>query len=196
MTRRIASLLSAVVFLSVAGLASATPVIDQDQPSGPQYMAAFAQTDLAQSFQQAQNTVAGAGILLQPDIGSSDTVTISLWDNLPTLGGSLLASSSAVGTAGSWVDVFWSPVAVIPDTTLYLVFSSANDTLGITGDEYNPYPRGQVYANGGFGSFPAFDYAFRTYYDGTVAAVPVPGAVLLGVIGTGLAGCLRRRRVL
>jgi len=196
MKRRSVSFLSAAMFLSVATLASATPVIDQDQPSGPSYMAGFHQPDLAQSFQQAQNNVAGAGILLQEGIGSSDTVTISLWDNLPTLGGSLLASASAFGTTGNWVDVFWSPVTVTPDTTLYLVFTSATNTLGIAGDTGNPYARGQVYANSGYGAFPSFDYAFRTYYEDNLAAVPVPGAVLLGVIGTGVAGYLRRRRIL
>ena len=85
--------------------------------------------------------------------------------------GSMLASGSGLGTAGNWVDVFWSPVSVVPDTTLYLVFTSAEDTLVIAGDTSNPYSRGQVYANTGYGSFPTFDYTFRTYA-GEPAGVP------------------------
>ncbi len=185
----------AVLVLSVGG-ATAAPVLDQSQPSAMTYMAAFAQTDLAQSFQQAHSNVAGAGILLQAGVGSSDLVTIALWDALPNDGGTLLASGSGTGTAGSWFDVFWSPVTVTPGDTLFLVFTSGQNTLGIAGDVYNPYPDGMTYANSGYGAFDAFDYTFRTYYEDAVAAIPAPAALLLGAFGTGLVGWLRGRRTL
>ena len=196
MKRLVTVFLATAVLLCAGGLTTAAPVIDQSQPNNPAYMAGFSQSDLAQSFQQAHDNVAGAGIFLREGVGSSDMVTISLWDNLPNQGGTMLTSGSGLGTAGSWFDVFWTPVAVIPDTTLYLVFTSANDTLGIDGDTSNPYPRGQVYANAGFVSYPTFDYAFRTYYDDGFSVIPAPGAMLLGVLGTGLVGYFRRRRAL
>jgi hypothetical protein len=142
--------------------------IDQNQPSGPVYMAAFSQTCLAQSFQQTHANIAGAGILLQPSVGSSDLVTIQLWTGLPNAGGTMITSASATGTAGSWVDVYWSPVAITPATTYFLVFTG-NSTLGISGSTSNPYPGGCVYANPGYGQFSTFDYAFRTYYETTYA---------------------------
>ena len=196
MKRLVTVFLATAVLLCAGGLTTAAPVIDQSQPNNFSHMAAFAQSDLAQSFQQAHDNVAGAGIFLQQGVGTSDMVTISLWDNLPNQGGTMLTGSSVLGTSGSWLDVFWAPVAVIPDTTLYLVFTSANDTLGISGDTSNPYPRGQVYANPGFGSFPTFDYTFRTYYDDGFSVIPAPGAMLLGMLGTGLVGYFRRRRAL
>jgi len=139
--------------------------IDQNQPSATTYMAAFAQTDLAQSFQQTNTNISGAGIALHPGVGSSDNVTIQLWaDGLPNASGTMLTEASATGTAGQWVDVYWTPVAVVPGTTYYLVFTG-NSTLGIDGDLNNPYPYGCVYANPGFSQFASYDYAFRTYYD-------------------------------
>jgi len=163
MRKRLVFALAMVGICSLAMSASAQ-LIDQNQPSGPVYMAAFAQTDLAQSFQQTNNNIVGAGILLQSGVGGTDNVTISLWTLLPNQGGAvMLAQGSAMGTQGQWVDVFWPLVAVTPATTYYLVFTG-NMTLGIAGDVNNPYPFGQVYANPGYGSFPTFDYAFRTYY--------------------------------
>lgn len=154
----------AVVGICSLALSASAQIIDQNQPSGPVYMAAFSQGDLAQSFKQTNNNIVGAGILLQASVGSSDNVTISLWTLLPNQGGAvMLASASATGTQGQWVDVFWPMVSITPGTTYYLVFTG-NQTLGIAGDTNNPYPNGQVYANSGFGSFPTFDYAFRTYY--------------------------------
>ena len=138
--------------------------IDQNQPSGPTFMAHFNQTDLAQSFMQTNDNIAGAGILLYTGIGTSDNVTIQLWDALPNAGGTMLAEASDTGTAGQWVDVFWTAVAITPSTTYYLVFVG-NTTLGIAGDMNNPYPNGNVFANPGFTPFTPFDYAFRTYYD-------------------------------
>jgi len=138
--------------------------IDQDQPSGPIYMAAFSQTDLAQSFKQTNDNISGAGILLQAAIGTTDNVTIQVWDALPNAGGTMLAEASTTGTAGNWVDVFWTPVSITPGSTYYLVFSG-NTTLGIAGDTANPYPDGWVFANPGFTPFTGYDYAFRTYYE-------------------------------
>jgi len=180
------------VFLLVAGPAGAALTIDQVQPNNVVAMAAFSQGDLAQSFQQANGNVAGAGIFLSPGWGSTGDVTIALWDDLPNQSGNLLASGTATGTAGSWVDVFWAPVAVVPDTTLFLVFTSTDINQAIAGDIADPYGRGQVYANTGFVSFPWFDYTFRTYY----APIPAPGALLLGGIGVGIVNYLRRRRTL
>ena len=141
--------------------------IDQNQPSGPAYMAGFSQGGLAQSFMQTNTNISGAGILLQAAIGTTDNVTIQVWDGLPNAGGTMLAEGSATGTAGTWVDVYWSYITVTPATTYYLVFTG-NSTLGISGDLSNPYPNGYVYAND-FSSFTSYDYAFRTYYEDDVS---------------------------
>ncbi len=152
--------------------------IDQNQPSATVYMAGFGQTDLAQSFQHpTSRNICGAGIKLQPNIGTTDTVRISLWDRLPNNGGTMLATGSVQGSAGCWVDVFWNPVTITPNTTYFLVFDG-NTTLGISGDTSNPYPRGQVYANPGYQPFPNFDYTFRTYSN------PIPQGINLTVTGT------------
>ncbi len=162
-------LLCALLAVGLAAPAYAVDLIDQDQPSGPVYMAGFSQGDLAQSFQQTNGNMSGAGILLQAGVGSTDNVIITLYDALPNAGGTVLATGSAQGTQGQWVDVFWTAVNVTPGTTYYIVFTG-NTSLGIAGDTNNPYPYGMVYANSGFGPFPSFDYAFRTYYsdDGPV----------------------------
>ena len=144
--------------------ASSDYVIDQDQPSGPVYMAHFAQTGLAQSFMHTYPIISGAGILLQAGVGSSDNVTIELWTLLPNQDGAeMLATGSALGTQGQWVDVYWDDVIISPMATYYLVFTG-NMTLGIAGDTDNPYPFGCVYANWNYMEFPTFDYAFRTWY--------------------------------
>ncbi|MCC7388405.1 MAG: hypothetical protein IT431_06515 [Phycisphaerales bacterium] len=177
-----------ICVLAVAGLAGAVSadVVDQYQGDGSVYMAGFGQTDLAQSFQtQSAPNITGAGILLQAGIGSSDNVTISLWTTLPNGGGQMLASASAQGTAGEWVDVFWGAVAINPNTTYYLDFAG-NSSLGIAGSLNNPYAFGQVYANSGYGGFPSYDYAFRTW------TIPTPGA--LAVLGMGGLVAVRRRR--
>jgi len=176
--------------------ASAALIIDQNQPSGPNYMAAFSQTDLAQSFQQSNDNIAGAGILLQPGIGSSDNVTISLYDALPNAGGNLLASGTEIGFAGDWVDVFWPLVSITPGSTYFLVFTG-NTTLSIAKDITDPYPFGHVYANAGFGAFLDFDYAFRTWYDdeGIVAPVAAPPAIAILALALVGLGVVRRRRV-
>jgi hypothetical protein len=149
-------------------LPASAQLIDQNQPSSTILMAAFSQGDLAQSFKQTNANISGAGILLYDGIGTTDNVTISLWDALPNAGGTMLASASATGTNGEWVDVFWGVVPIAPATTYYLVFDG-NTTLGIGGDTNNPYPDGFVYANDGFQPYSGFDYTFRTYYDETTA---------------------------
>ncbi|MDY7109554.1 MAG: hypothetical protein SYC29_13045, partial [Planctomycetota bacterium] len=139
-------------------------IIDQNQPNAVTYMAAFSQTDLAQSFKQENDTICGAGIQLYT-VGDPGEVTISLWDALPNQGGVMLASASDIGTPGNWIDVFWPTVSITAGQTYYLVFEDANTGMGIYGDTSNPYPDGQVFANPGYDPFPDFDYTFRTYYE-------------------------------
>ena len=145
-----------------------TNLIDQNQPSATTYMAGFTQGGLAQSFQQTNSNVSGAGIFLQENIGSTDNVTIQLWSDVPdTSAAVMLAEASATGTAGQWVDVFWTPVAVVPGTTYFLAFTG-NTSLGISGDTGNPYAFGCVYANN-FTPFANYDYTFRTYWEDNVS---------------------------
>lgn len=179
--------------MAAAGTAAGAITIDQSQSIATAPIARFSQPDLAQSFQQAHSNIAGAGIFLEPSTYSPDTVTIALWDNLPNAGGSLLTSASAQGSPGSWCDVYWEPVPVIADHTMFLVFTSAGNPLGIEGSIANPYGRGSAHAGTGYAALPAYDYAFRTFYDDQFVAVPAPGAVLLVAIGAGLVGRACRR---
>lgn len=184
---------AACTCLSFACLnASAAVIPDQSQNDNGTLIAYFHE-DPVQSFQQSNNNVAGAGIFLTVDSGTdpetSDTVTISLWDALPgQSGASKLAFNSGTGTAGSWFNVIWTPVAVTPNTPLFLVFEVAHPTtigsLAIAGSTSNPYSSGVAYT--GNTAWDNFDYAFRTYAD---VVVPVPaagwlfGSGLLGLIG-------------
>jgi hypothetical protein len=99
--------------------------IDQNQPNADVNMALFGQGDLAQSFKPQNSIINGAGIFLLPGYGGNSTVTISLWTNLPNNGGIMLASGSAPGIPGNWVDVSGN-VSVTPGTTYYLVFQSTD----------------------------------------------------------------------
>jgi hypothetical protein len=185
--KRISLLLLTFFAFSVLAVADS---IDQSDLNANAYMAAFSQTDLAQSFTPSANNSSGAGIQLYT-IEGSQGITISLWDNLPNNGGHQLASAtSGPVDPGQWVDVFWSPVAVTPGQTYYLVFTSVNDAGGIWGDLNNGYPGGEVFANPGYQPFPQFDYTFREY-SGT-GGVPEP--TTLTMLGAGLAFAARRLR--
>lgn len=193
MSKRLKTSLIAASLLSAAA-ANAAIVIDQSDNTNNAFMAAFSQTDLAQSFIQSATNITGAGIFLRSGVGSSDNVTISLWTALPNVAGATqLATGSVVGTQGSWADVSWAPVTLTAATQYFLVFSG-NRTLGIAGDVSNTYAFGNVFANGGYGSFGGYDYTFRTYSDNALGAVPEPASWALMVAGFGLAGIAMRRR--
>jgi hypothetical protein len=186
------TLLVLAFILSLAGIAQAGVVVDQEQLDNSAYMAWFPQTDLAQSFQQANSNIAGAAIQLEAGVGTSDDITISLWNALPNAGGTMMATGTDDGVAaGQWAEVYWSPVSVVPDTTYYLVFTSANNTMGIAGSVTNPYPRGEVYANAGYEPFPGYDYTFETYAN-VGGGVPEPAS--LSLVAGGLAAVLLLRR--
>ena len=115
-------------------------------------------------------------------------------------GGTVLAQATVLGVVddGSLHDVFWAPVAVVPEQTYYLLFEATNEggvsdgLLRLGGDSGDPYIRGSLYVNGTESS--TVDQAFRTFSDDefpipTVSAPSLSGIglVLLGGL-MGLAG--------
>lgn len=154
-------ILLALIFCGAATSAGAQ-CRDQDASTHNACLAGFGQVDLAQSFQQsAAGNINGAGVYMDV-YGYPETLTISLWDALPNAGGNLLASGTGTASPSSWFNVSWACVDVTAGATYYLVFSSPV-SMCYGGDLYNGYPYGQMYANPGFGSFPNYDYTFRTF---------------------------------
>lgn len=181
------------LLIAAATLCAATAlpaqVLDVEQNSNTTCMAGFSQVDLAQSFRPTVDNVAGAGVFLRAGVGSTSTVTIQLWDALPDEpSANMLASGSAVGSPGSWVDAFWSDALVAPGSTYYLVFISVGSAMCVAGDTGNPYLDGQLWANPGFGSFPTFDYTFRTWFNDipNIQVTPPVAGQLMDITVTGL----------
>ncbi len=164
--------LLAFALVCCIAMPSFADLIDQDQPSGPDLIITFWAYNLAQSFQQTNDNISGAGLLMWPGYGTTDIITIALWDALPNDGGTELVSASAIATEGEWVDVYWDYYSVTPGTTYYLVFSATihdEDYMAVAGDVNDPYPYGNIFVGPDWGAFPEFDFAFRTYYNETTA---------------------------
>ena len=185
-------------FLSlIAGLTvgvSHANTIDQNAATTTGVMAGWEQLPLTQSFQQSAANVSGAGIFLQPSNGSYwgnvGQVTIKLFDKLPNNGGTALAQGIGLAPhGGGWFDLYWGPVAVVPNFTYFLTFDLSY-MQGIAGDAGNGYSRGQLYLGPGFVSIPEYDFTFRTYSG--VSAVPEPQISALLLCGL-VVGCAAAR---
>lgn len=210
MILKVPMMFAAVLFTAASVLpVRADMVVDQSQLDGSILLQYMDFPNLIQSFQQDADNITGASVLIHPGIGSGTAdVTIGLYDDLPNMGGNLLAEGT-VGdvSAGEFAMVdFGGPVSVNPGETLFLLFSGTNSTLGFSGAQtettppYDPYPEGIAYGTNSsnvFLSFPSLDYAFETFAEGTIQPVPEPSTLALLGIGTCVAGfgaSVRRRQ--
>lgn len=180
---------AAVLVLATLGTTHAAVLLDQQQNLHA-YLSQgtdASQGGSGQSFQQTGSNIAGAGFYLASS-SSSDTVTISLWTDAPTVGGaSQLASVAtfvAANTPDGWLDVFWNPIVLTPNTTYFLNIATPLNLIAVGG---NP----DVYAGGAdwqYGNFLGADLTFRTYTD-TGGTAPEPGILfLLGLAGIAAIG--------
>lgn len=172
-------------------------VIDQQQPlfqftiaNLPPLPPNASGASLWQSFEQSSGVVSGAGMFLSPGVGMSGPVRIELWDGAPdSASGERLALKTGQGAAGTWVDVFWTPQAVTPGRTYFLLFAGMGQgtdlALGGAGDLY---PSGSIYLDGQ--AFTNLDATFRTFGP----PIPEPASALLLLVGLAAVGALRARR--
>lgn len=145
--------------------ARAVNIVDQNAPNATSFIAGFDKPDLAQSFRQSGGNISGAGVFLHPRVGTSGSVSISLWTNLPDeTNARQLATGLIAAVAGQWADIFWTPVEIDPAKTYYLQFTGSS-TLGIAGNSQAGfgYAYGLAFANAGYLPYINYDYAFRTY---------------------------------
>lgn len=176
------------LLLFATSTTASAQLVDVDQPAGSVAMALFSQTDLAQSFTPTKTNCAGGSVHFAPGLGVGGTFTMELWSELPNVtGASLLASGSGTATPDTWVDVFWPGVPVTPGTTYYMVYKNTDLGMALYGDLADPYAGGHLFANAGFTPFPTFDFAFRTWADGTPLGLTITGScptsVTIDIVG-------------
>ncbi|MBL4663777.1 MAG: proprotein convertase P-domain-containing protein, partial [Flavobacteriaceae bacterium] len=139
------------------------PVLEVNQDIQDTCMANISQGGLAQSYIALEPISAGAGVEFV-SVSTGENVNLSLWDDLPTNGGTMLASASALTDGvNTFTDVLWDPVVnVTVGNTYYIVIDGDTTLPCVAGSIANPYAGGSVFANG-FTEFPNFDYTFRTF---------------------------------
>jgi hypothetical protein len=198
----------AAVIASAAAPASAAIVVDQSQwnvVGGFSYLTTRAIP--SQSFTAGYDNSVGAGIFLTGTSSAvTGEVTITLYDGFPPphpriVGtppfpvGKEIASGTAIGTRGSWVDVSWARTVLTIGKSYWLGVKSA-DRLSVAYGNSNGrdnYDGGTLYS--GVTASTLGDMTFRTFADDTVAAVPEPATWAMMLAGFGLVGAsLRTRR--
>lgn len=197
------------LFILLSAPAQSAVVIDQNQPLVNTFAISMTAPEIAQSFRPAANNVAGAGVRMEGCCGDGLTeLTLSLWTNLPSLGGTQLASGTGTTDNSTWVsapdtrwvDAFWTPVAVSPGSTLFLVIESSDGKFGLSGFSvsaggFDAYAFGDAYVSGS--GNPFLDYTFRTFSEDGVSAVPEPSTwamMIFGFAGIGYLACRRREQ--
>jgi hypothetical protein len=111
-------------------------------------------------------------------------------------------TTSGAGTASAqstWVDVFWTPVAITPASTEYLIISSpTSGNYAVAYGTGNPYGAGTALSAGADIGLGQYDLTFRTYSDtGFTGAVPEPSSWAMMILGFAGVGYMtyRRRKV-
>lgn len=164
---RFTSSIAAVAVLTAA-TASAQIVIDQQNTNAPG--GAVPTFDWQQSFRPAANNITGAAMCL--NFGRAGSATIRLLDGL---NGTEIASGFAEGAGIIEVD-FGGPIPVVPERE-YVLKLEASFQWNVN-TQTNPYPRGELYINGGTFASGNGDAWFRTFTDTTfVAACDSPADV-------------------
>jgi hypothetical protein len=185
----------AAVVLLVAGQGNAGPIVQSDQNATYQivYWA-----PIGQSF-TAEDPHVTMGFLvedLNPLMGAY-RLAIQLYEGTG-VGGALLASSPEVSLPDSfsgWYDADFGAVTLTAGDVYTGIITAPTERAGlmayVLGDAY---PGGTLIVYGA--PVSAADAGFRVLPVGGGSTIPAPAAILLGTLGAGLVGWLRRRGTL
>jgi len=163
-----------------------------------------------QSFQQAGDNIAGAAIRIDSTDSNgnalSGSITLTILDGAPDGGGNVITAATALAATATpapdderWFTVFFAPIAVIPDTVLFLQVTSDNDLISISSINSSPYLRGEQFLDGigsssGGKKSKNADTGFRTFTDTSFATtIPAPGMVAILGFALVALGISRRR---